>query len=69
MAGRREREMEILEKIKNLPPEKVSTVEDFIDFLRSRGGEFGLLAAAARLSEQAFREVWENPLDAEYDEL
>jgi hypothetical protein len=57
------------DKIRSLPPEKVAEVEDFVDFLRMREEERRLTRAASRLSEDAFRRVWDNPDDAEYDRL
>jgi hypothetical protein len=62
-------EEELIEKIKSLPPDKLSEVEDFVDFLRQRGEDRGLARAVARLSDDAFRKVWDNPDDADYDRL
>jgi len=59
----------LIEKIQSLPPERVEEVEDFVDFLKTRDQDRALVHAAARLSEGAFREVWDNPDDAEYDRL
>jgi hypothetical protein len=59
----------IIEKICNLSPERITEVEDFIDFLRQRDGDRRLTQAAAKLSEKAFHEVWDNPEDADYDQL
>lgn len=59
----------LIEKIQSLPPERVEEVEDFVDFLKTREQDRALVQAAARLSENAFREVWDNPDDAEYDRL
>jgi len=59
----------LIEKIRSLSPEKAAAVEDFVDFLRLRDDESRLSQAAARLSEEAFAEVWDNPEDAVYDEL
>ena len=64
-----EHEQNLLSKIRTLPPEKLMEVEDFIDFLRQSGADTRLRRAAAKLSEDAFREVWDNPEDAEYDRL
>lgn len=60
---------ELLEKIKSLPPDKLAEVEDFVDFLHQRGDERGLAHAVTKLSEDAFRKVWDNPDDADYDRL
>ena len=55
--------------IRNLPPERVAEVEDFVDFLTVRDQDRHLTLAASRLSEEAFHAVWDNPDDAEYDRL
>jgi hypothetical protein len=55
-------------KIPRLPPEKVTEVEDFVDFLAQRDDR-RLVRAASKLSEKAFRKVWDNPDDAAYDHL
>lgn len=59
----------LLEKLKSLPPERRAEVEDFIDFLKSREDEQRAAHAAALASEPAFKEIWSNPDDAEYDRL
>lgn len=59
----------LIEKIRALPPEKVAEVEDFVDFLRERYEDRRLAEAAAKLSEDSFRAVWDNEEDAVYDEL
>ena len=59
----------LIEKIQTLPPERIEEVEDFVDFLKTRDQDRALVYAAARLSEGAFRKVWDNPDDAEYDRL
>jgi len=59
----------LIEKLKALPPERRAEVEDFVDFLRNRETEQHLSRGAAKASEPAFRAVWDNPEDAEYDRL
>ena len=59
----------LIEKIQSLPPDRLEVVEDFVDFLKTRDQDRALVHAAARLSEDAFRQVWDNPDDAEYDRL
>jgi len=59
----------LIEKIRSLPPDKAAEVEDFVDFLRERQEVSRLTHAAAKLSEEAFAEAWNNPEDAVYDEL
>jgi hypothetical protein len=60
---------ELLEKIRSLPPDKFAEVEDFVDFLRGRDADRRLARATMRLSEGSFRSVWDNPDDADYDQL
>jgi hypothetical protein len=62
-------EKELLEKIKSLSPDKLTEVEDFVDFLRQRGDDRRLARTVTRLSEDAFRRAWDNPDDADYDHL
>lgn len=69
MNGQTMREQDLIEKIRDLPPEKVAEVEDFVDFLRRRDEDRRLVKAASKLSENAFQKVWDNPDDAEYDRL
>jgi len=59
---------ELIEKIRNLPPERIAEVEDFIDFIAQRD-ERRLVQAAAKLSEEAFSQVWDNEEDSVYDQL
>jgi len=59
---------ELIEKIKSLPPERIAEVEDFVDFIAQRD-ERRLVQAAARLSEDAFGQVWDNEEDSVYDQL
>jgi len=59
----------LIEKLKTLPPERMAEVEDFVDFLRTRGQDQRLTRAAAKAAEPAFAEVWENEDDAAYDQL
>lgn len=62
-------EQTLLEKIQSLPPERIEEVEHFVDLLKASDPDGSLARAAARLSEDAFRKVWDNSDDAEYDRL
>ena len=62
-------EQALLEKLKALPPERVAEVEDFVDFLRTRGDAQQLTRSAAKAAEPAFEKIWDNPDDAAYDRL
>ena len=59
----------LIEKLQALPPERRAEVEDFIDFLHNRESDQHLARSAAHVSEPAFKAVWDNPDDAEYDRL
>ncbi|HSK73650.1 MAG TPA: DUF2281 domain-containing protein [Pyrinomonadaceae bacterium] len=58
----------LIEKIKHLPPQKQAEVENFVDFL-VQNEERKLVQAAMKMSEKAFKRVWENEEDSVYDEL
>ncbi|MEQ1847449.1 MAG: toxin-antitoxin system, antitoxin component, Xre family protein [Nitrospira sp.] len=63
-------EQTLLEKLRNLPPERVAEVEDFVDFLAHRlADERRLTEAAGQLATAALTRVWDNPGDADYDRL
>lgn len=65
----------LIEKIAALPPQRLAEVEDFVDFLRARDEahelkrDSRLSTDAARASEPAFAQVWDNDEDAVYDRL
>ncbi len=67
----------LAEKIRQLPPEKVREVAEFVEFLlqrqnaqyQSEATDRQLTQAAMRLSADAFAKVWDNPEDAVYDTL
>ena len=56
-------------KFRALRPEKAAQIEDFVDFLRHGETERRLVEAAMKLSEGSLRAVWDNPEDADYDDL
>ena len=62
-------EQVLIEKIRQLPPQRLAELEDFVDFLRTREEEQRLTQAAARASEISFAAVWDNDEDAAYDRL
>ena len=64
-------EQRLLDKICKLSSEKIIEVEDFIDFLyqRQTDSDQNLTIAATKVSEASFSKVWDNPEDAEYDNL
>ena len=60
---------QVIQKLQALPPERMDEVEDFIDFLSQRDTERGLTRAAMAAAEPVLEQVWDNPDDAEYDNL
>ena len=69
MSAHNDNQKNLMEKIGTLPSDKVAEVEDFVDFLRLRVQDRHLTQAAAKLSEEVFQKVWDNPDDAAYDQL
>ena len=59
----------LFEKFKQLQPQRMAEVEDFVDFLRAREDENRLTHAAAKASEASFAQVWDNDDDAAYDRM
>ncbi|MDB5438184.1 MAG: hypothetical protein JWM33_611 [Caulobacteraceae bacterium] len=59
----------LFKKIAALPRERMSEVEDFVDFLRQRDQDRALARAASEASAPALAKVWDNPDDAVYDAL
>ncbi len=64
-----DQERALMTKIRQLPPERVAEVEDFVDFLRQRDEDGRLTEAAARLSEPSLAAVWDNAEDDVYNAL
>lgn len=62
-------EQVLIDKIRQLPPQRLAEVEDFVDFLRSREDDQRLAQAAAKLAEGSFATVWNNDEDAAYDRM
>lgn len=60
---------QMMKKLQRLPPERVTEVEDFIDFLNHRDEDRGLVQAAQKISESTLHTVWDNPADADYDRV
>jgi len=59
----------LFEKIRMLPPDKLVEVQDFVDFLSQKSRDTHLLQAGNKLSEDAFKKIWDNREDVEYDDL
>ncbi|WP_339753673.1 hypothetical protein [uncultured Marinobacter sp.] len=59
----------MLEKLEHLSPERLTEVEDFIDFLNQRDQDKRLRQDYAQAAEDTFSKVWDNDDDAIYDTL
>lgn len=57
----------VLRKLEHLPPDRLTEVEDFIDFLSQKDREHQMRKDFARGAEASFHKVWDNDEDAEYD--
>ena len=62
-------ENRLMEKVKKLSVEQIQQVEQFIDSLTSEITERQLTQISTKLSESVFSKIWDNPEDAEYDNL
>jgi hypothetical protein len=60
---------QVIEKLQALPPEKLTEVEDFIDFLRQRDSDRSFTHAAMAATESTLNALWDNADDADYDRL
>jgi hypothetical protein len=69
MAANHTLEKRILEKVKKLSVEQIQQVEQFIDSLSQEETEQQLTLISAKLSEPVFSQIWNNPEDADYDQL
>lgn len=59
----------LLDKLDQLPPERVAEVEDFVDFLQHKDQDRHLTRVITKAAEPSFQKVWDNPDDAVYDTL
>lgn len=59
----------LLQKLASMPTQRLSEVEDFVDFLASRDRQRSLAQAAMTVSAPTLAKLWDNPDDAEYDRL
>jgi hypothetical protein len=65
----RDLENRIIEKVKKMSIEQVVQVEQFIDSLNEQNLDSQLTFIATNISESVFDKVWNNPEDADYDNL
>lgn len=62
-------ESTLIQKIRNLAPDKIAEVADFVDFLSQKGQDNRMLQAANKLAENSFNKVWDNAEEEAYDSL
>lgn len=58
----------LIQKLLQLPPQRMTEVEDFVDFLCAREAGLCLVREAAATSQASFARVWDNDEDAIYDQ-
>lgn len=62
-------ENRLIEKVKKLSVEQIQQVEKFIDALSQDNQDRQLTLLSTKLSESVFAKIWDNPEDADYDNL
>ncbi|NEO88980.1 MAG: toxin-antitoxin system, antitoxin component, Xre family protein [Moorea sp. SIO3G5] len=62
-------ENRLIEKLKKLSLEQIQQVENLIDTLSQENRERQVTVVSTKLSESVFAKIWDNPEDAEYDNL
>ncbi|MFW5443861.1 MAG: toxin-antitoxin system, antitoxin component, Xre family protein [Methylococcaceae bacterium] len=60
---------QVAHKLQTLSQERITEVEDFIDFLKQRDESSQLTRNAMKLTEPLLSNLWNNTEDAEYDQL
>lgn len=64
-----EQTQEILVKLGELQPERLTEAMDFIDFLHARQERSSFANLSLALSTPVLTRIWDNPQDAAYDQL
>ena len=59
----------LIEKLNELPMDRLAEVEDFVDFIRQRDQDRAIVRSAAAASASAFAAAWSNPEDDAYDAI
>ncbi len=59
----------LVEKNQALPAERISEVEDFVEFIAARERERSLTRAASAVGAPAFAAIWNYPGDDVYDAI
>ena len=59
----------VVQKVKQLSTEQIAKVEQFIDSLGEQNPDAQLTLISTKIAESVFNQVWDNPEDADYDNL
>lgn len=59
----------LLRKIRELSPQRLAELKDYVDFLLWREDELRLTQSAAMIAEGSLAAVWNNAEDAVYDDM
>ena len=59
----------VVEKVKQLSTEQIAKVDQFIDSLKEQNLDNQLTLVSTKIAESVFDKVWDNPEDADYDNL
>ncbi len=59
----------VVQKVKQLSIEQIAKVEQFIDSLGEQNPDARLKLVSTKIAESVFNQVWDNPEDADYDNL
>jgi len=60
---------QVAHKLQTLSLERITEVEDFIDFLKLRDEGLHLTQSTMKITEPLLANLWNNTEDAEYDHL
>ena len=60
---------QVVDKLRTASPERAGEVKDSVDSLRQRDDDRRLSRAAIVISQPVLDAIWDNPDDAEYDQL
>ena len=59
----------LVEKIQQLPAQRLAEVGDFVNSLRAKNEEARFVASVTKVSEPCFASAWDNDEDAVYDRM
>jgi len=59
----------MLAKVRELPAEKRKELDEWLDAALTADRNQRYFLALSSISDDAFKDLWDNPIDAEYDNL